>query len=603
MRYYPIKNKDGENMSNTTDTLMNREILSQDPELLEKYSSAISLSDMEVFIFPELLYSLLLANIMSPRIWAWREDPWFKGIEKKTPYKRIQRLKQYIIDHYEFNLDLDTWGLTSKSRELERFSNFIDEKTLSRSNALFGYEGDQYYFELDIRRHFGLDKYTTDIIPYWKTETVEAMDAFRHRDGYSEGAGECVSLSTLYAAALFIVCRIPLEDIYLMATPLHSQNFIDVRDGILTNNRRIVTKNMWFNGTELTNKAQRALRNEQVTIVSHPSGYIHVVYPDATMDGKRYEHFKKSLESFLVTKINAEIIGNFLRQYSQLQKCFQISHERHGKVLYIPSERVYAYEHSSPYRVSDKTREKLLDEIDEDEFYPEPLENRILMNMLEEFFENNPIDIDDEEEVKRVCAMFHCDSARAMNCMESLVAFCRINPRFPDSDEDKRFVSSSTLEISVDMSREEIIDYLESMRPENTTADLAFYAYRDMTRTQWAPYLKAAMERNPVSINGASSMDDDEVIRLLESWPDESIYDGPRLAQPDEVWNYTRGDGLERAICLANIWKDRHPEAGIQLGAGGGKASLRLEGRNVEFDTQKGLDIRLTVNPTPWEHS
>ncbi len=50
-----------------------------------------------------------------------------------------------------------------------------------------------------------------------------------HRPGYRTGAGECVSLSTLYAAALFVVCGIPLEDIYLMATPLHSQNFIDVQ--------------------------------------------------------------------------------------------------------------------------------------------------------------------------------------------------------------------------------------------------------------------------------------------------------------------------------------------------------------------------------------
>lgn len=35
-------------------------------ELLEKYSSAATLSDMEIFVFPELMYSLVLANIMSP---------------------------------------------------------------------------------------------------------------------------------------------------------------------------------------------------------------------------------------------------------------------------------------------------------------------------------------------------------------------------------------------------------------------------------------------------------------------------------------------------------------------------------------------------------
>ena len=71
---------------------------------MEKYSSAMTLSDMEIFIFPELLYSLLLANLMSPRIWAWRDDPWFAKIGKMTPYRRVLRLKQFIIDHYEFNL-------------------------------------------------------------------------------------------------------------------------------------------------------------------------------------------------------------------------------------------------------------------------------------------------------------------------------------------------------------------------------------------------------------------------------------------------------------------------------------------------------------------
>ena len=88
---------------------------------LERKSSAVTLSDMEVFIFPELMYALVLANIMSPRIWQWRGRPWFADIEKMTPYRRITRLKQYIMDHYAFNLDLDTWGLTDKTREMARF--------------------------------------------------------------------------------------------------------------------------------------------------------------------------------------------------------------------------------------------------------------------------------------------------------------------------------------------------------------------------------------------------------------------------------------------------------------------------------------------------
>jgi len=295
-------------------------------EELEKYSSAITLSDMEIFVFPELLYALFLANIMSPRIWAWLDDPWFAKIDKMSPSKKINRLKQYIIDHYEFNLDLDTWGLTDQQTELKRFAPFMDAETISGSNALFGYQGDKHYFSLDIRRHFGLEKYDDTVIPYWKTETIEAMDAFARKDDYRVGAGECVSLSTLYAAALFIICDIPLEDIFLMATPLHSQNFIASGNGFLTNNRRIVTKNMWFNGTELTDKAQRALRNEQITMVFNNSGYVHSVYPDATMDPAEYDRFKKK-------------VGDY-------QKCFQICHDYHGKKRWIAAERAYAYEHA-----------------------------------------------------------------------------------------------------------------------------------------------------------------------------------------------------------------------------------------------------------------
>ena len=152
---------------------------------LEKYSSAITLSDMEIFIFPELLYSLVLANIMSPIIWEWKNEPWFVNIESMAPYKKILRLKQFIMDNFDFNLDLETWGLTTKEQELTRFKPFMDESQISKSNALFGYEGDKYYFDVDIRRHFGIDRYTSNVIPYWKTETVEAMKAFKYKENYN----------------------------------------------------------------------------------------------------------------------------------------------------------------------------------------------------------------------------------------------------------------------------------------------------------------------------------------------------------------------------------------------------------------------------------
>ena len=563
---------------------------------LEKYSSAITLSDMEIFIYPELLYSLVLANILSPRVWQWRADPWFDGIDKMTPYRRVLRLKQFIMDRYEFNLDLDTWGLTTKQQELDRFRGLVDEDTLRRSNALFGYEGDKYYFDIDIRRHFGLDKYTSDIIPYWKTETVEAMDAFQYREGYSRGAGECVSLSTLYAAALFVVCKIPLDDIFLIATPLHSQNFVIVREGILTNNRRVVTKNMWFNGTELTYRAQRALRNEQITIVANNTGFVHSVYPQATIQPDAYARLKETLSAFLITDINAEMIANFLRQESKLQTCFQVMGERHGKQHYIPAERLYAYEHNSPYRVSDHTREKLMLEIDEDEYYPSPIPDRISLNIFENFFKSHHIDLSKEEDCERLRSQFTCNNSRGDEILEDLISFCRVDPHFPDQDSQKDYVPRPVIELSPEMTREDMLRYLASVRDQQPIADLAFYAFRDMTRCNWQPFLKAAMERNPVCIEAAKSLNDAQVAETLIGISNESIYDGSRLAQPDEVWNYRRGDGIERAICLATIWHARHPEDAITLACSTDQATLACGASTWTLPSAKGLHWQGSLN-------
>jgi hypothetical protein len=358
-----------------------------DKKNLEKFSSAFTLSDMEIFIFPELFYPLVLANIMSPIIWGWRDDPWFKDVEKKSFAYRTNRIKQFIIQNYVFNLDLSTWGLTTKGQEIERFKDFFDMDLLRQSNALFGYEGDKYYFDIDIRKHFGLDKYNSEVIPYWKTETIEAMTAFRFKENFTTGAGECVSLSSLYAAAMFIVGRIPLEKIFLIATPLHSQDFIIEKDCLITNNRRIVTKNMWFNGTSLSSKARRAMENEKVTVVTNISGYIHTLYNDATIDKEAYKWFSLKLKEFLKTDLTNAIFINFLRFKSRYKSLFQYRCECTGVNRYIPIEKMFEYEHNSKFSVSMETREQLIKEIEGDEFHLSPLQGKIMLNDVEDMLD------------------------------------------------------------------------------------------------------------------------------------------------------------------------------------------------------------------------
>ncbi len=564
-----------------------------DSAQLEKYSSAITLSDMEIFVFPELMYSLVLANIMSPVIWKWRQLDCFKKLEGKSSYKKLLRLKQFIIDEYEFNLDLETWGLTSQKKELERFQEFISPEKIAKSNALFGYQGDKYYFDVDIRRHFGLDKYHSDIIPYWKTETVEAMDAFKLKDGYKTGAGECVSLAALYAAAAFIVCQIPLEDIYMILTPLHSQNFIDIADGVLTNNRRIVTKTMWFNGTEISNKAQRAIRNEQITIVAHNSGYVHCLYEDATITKTAYEHFDLQLKNFLSTKLNVLVMANFLRCHSEYQKYFQFCCDQCKRgAKYVKAEVLFHYEHGSRFRIAEDTFEKLLDEVSEEDLMLKKLPDKLCCNQFYNFIIYEELDImksSDREKIKKYASAFVEPAAQFI---EDLVDFIYAEPNLPAFD--KNFISAEPIELSVEMQREDVINYLEKIRDKSDTAALAFYAYRDMENCDWSPFVKAAIERNPVSIQQAESMTAGEVYAWLGKLKNDSLYCDKRLAQPDEVVNYGTGDGLEKAFVMANVIHNRNPKQNLKISVNNNEVLLEGEKRYV-FNSAKGLTKEVDI--------
>ena len=552
---------------------------------LEKYSSAFTLSDMEIFIFPQLFYPLVLANIMSPIIWKWRDDAWFRGIEKKGFSYKANRIKQFIIQNYVFNLDLSTWGLTTKTREIVRFSDFFDMEVLRQSNALFGYEGDKYYFDIDIRKHFGLDKYTTDVIPYWKTETVEAMTAFRNKENFSTGAGECVSLSALYAAAMFIIGRIPLDKIFLIATPLHSQTFITEKDGLITNNRRIVTRNMWYNGTSLSEKARRALENERVTIVSHISGYIHAIHEDATINKDAYKLFSVRLKEFLRTELSDVIFVNFLRFKSKYKTLFQFRCECSGKQRYISLEKMFEYEHSSKYSVSYETRDLLVKEIEGDEFHLSPLPGKIMLNEIESIIRQGKGKKLDEfrEEFKNSAGEIFNDIIDKM--FLDLHDFTFTDPKIPA--DSKKFTSSTIPVFSAEESREEISEIISGLTEKSETALLTLYVFRQMNMINWLPFVKAAIERNPVcftDLNGKSVM---EVFKILVNMPDESIYDGRRLALPDEVWNFKRGDGIEKALLLADFIVQKDNGSPVLIEIAGQNVKLRYNDEDYLFISSK----------------
>lgn len=560
-----------------------------DPQSLEKYSSAVSLSDMEIYIFPELIYALTLANIMSPKIWQWREDTWFKNLSKMNETQRVKRMKQFIMDKFVFNLDLDTWGLTTKEKELDRFKEFVDLEMLSKSNALFGYEGDKYYFDIDIRRHFGLEKYTSETIPYWKTETLEAMEAFKHKEEYQTGAGECVSLATLYAATVFIVAQVDLEKIQLMATPLHSQNFVDLDEGLVTNNRRVVTKAMWFNGTELSDKAQRALRNEKVTMIVNNKGYVHTMYDDATMPIDDYSRITAKMTDFMKMDVNFYTLCSFLRKHENLQQYFQFPINRFGKMHYIEAEKAYRYEHSLASRAGTESHKALFNKIEIDEFYDYPIEDRIDMGILEKVLKKHR-NKDSAVIAEELCCHLTHAEFDVCEILEALFSFCEIKPNLPKTD--KNWIKTAPIEISTEMDRHDIMQYLETLRETHPVADLAFMAYRDMNRAPWKPFIKAALERNPVTFEKNRDKSVDEFAQLLKEYCCESIYDGARMAQPDEVVNFKRGDGLEKAITLITFITLKYPEdKNIRISYEGKEVTVSYRENRYSFTIYKEVKL------------
>jgi len=392
------------------------------------------------------------------------------------------------------------------------------------------------------------------------------------------------------------VGRIPLENIFLIGTPLHSQNFIDENEGVLTNNRRIVTKSMWFNGSSLSTRARRALEKEKVTIVSHISGHIHYMYENATINKDSYEHFSEKLKKFLTTELSPVVFISFLRYHMNFKKCFQYRHILNGRPHYIALETLFEYEHSTKHILAEATKEALLHEIEDEEFSLAPLENRIVIQEVEDFLTRNK-----NASLGEVMSFFisHAKETKCNNeenislLFESLAKFLNVQPQLPKTN--KKFIPTEALKINTDQSREDILELVYSKAAEDEVARLSLYAFRQMDKVDWKPFLKASLERNPVTLQGLKGMSAEKVYQTLSDMPNESIYDGQRLAQPDEAWNFGRGDGIEKALMMANFLTNELKQSGLKLDIERINVTLDAGEKRYTFTSAKNLEKHLDI--------
>ncbi|MEC7908226.1 MAG: hypothetical protein VYB95_02745, partial [Verrucomicrobiota bacterium] len=90
-------------------------------------------------------------------------------------------------------------------------------------------------------------------------------------------------------------------------------------------------------------------------------------------------------------------------------------------------------------------------------------------------------------------------------------------------------------------------------------------------------------------------LNDDKLINYIKELNDTSIYDKFRLSQPDELWNFKTGDGLEKAIAIAVCWKNRYPQSHIEIKSNKNDVELSLNGNIHKFKTNKGLDKHIIL--------
>jgi hypothetical protein len=103
--------------------------------------------------------------------------------------------------------------------------------------------------------------------------------------------------------------------------------------------------------------------------------------------------------------------------------------------------------------------------------------------------------------------------------------------------------------ISIEDTREKITETILNLTGKSETALLTLFVYRQMDKIDWLPFVKAAVERNPVCFTELNGKSIAEAYNILDKMPDESIMMATGLSS-DEVWNWK---GVKKPFCLVTL--------------------------------------------------
>jgi hypothetical protein len=250
---------------------------------LDIYSSATTLTAIELEIYPVLVQAQIFANLLSPSLWNWKGNvPKRSGSPTR---RKVEGIKQYIIHNYNFTHvsdrpGLDFYGTTTINGEENRFEKSQrTERIFNNLRDLFveckGTDLSELLEVPDLRSHYQLSDYPLETIPVWGNETIDKMDAYREISPDRKGSGKCEALAALYASALIAVGDFPIEHVFVLFTPTHVMTYLMEGKGYLSSNKRMFSSISLRNHSDHTRVIRHCLEKGEVTRIQNWSGLIN----------------------------------------------------------------------------------------------------------------------------------------------------------------------------------------------------------------------------------------------------------------------------------------------------------------------------------------
>ncbi len=247
-------------------------IAAADP--VELRSRAVSLTVLELDVNKEVLIpAYLLANLMSPALWRWRQERRAFDLngnllgEKRRCRELERHFRRYSFTFYPDRPGGDPWGLLFFPDEAKRLGEAYIEQVRKEYDLTL-----RRLLETNPESQFGniikQPYYQRGYFPRLRNEILEVMDAYQRVS--QKGSGKCAALTMLWAAALCVWARFPLEKIFIIGNKAHLFAFLDEGDGHLFNNTKWFHKVRMHNGSELSEFVRMITTDAETTFFYNP---------------------------------------------------------------------------------------------------------------------------------------------------------------------------------------------------------------------------------------------------------------------------------------------------------------------------------------------